>query len=94
MWRYLGSIEREEASKASTFEPFREISSYSYFDFYANYVVSEGISVSFGIDNLTDKDAPVVGGEAASTSYNTGNTFPAYYDMLGRTYKASVSLRF
>lgn len=94
LWRYLGSIEREESSKASTFEPFREIGSYSYFDFYANYAVSEGISVSFGIDNLTDKDAPVVGGEAASTSYNTGNTFPAYYDMLGRTYKASVSLKF
>ncbi|WP_290617907.1 MULTISPECIES: TonB-dependent receptor domain-containing protein [unclassified Arsukibacterium] len=94
LWRYLGSIEREPAQQAATFEPFREISSYSYFDLYANYFITDGISVSFGVDNLLDKSAPVVGGEAASTAYNTGNTFPAYYDMLGRTYKASLSVKF
>ena len=94
LWRYLGSIERETAQQAATFEPFRQIGSYSYFDLFANYHITDGISVSLGVDNLLDRDAPVVGGEAASTSVNSGNTFPGYYDMLGRTYRASVSLKF
>lgn len=94
LWRYLGSIEREEAQQAATFEAFRSIGSFSYFDLYANYQLSDVISFSFGVDNLMNKQAPVVGGEAASTAYNSGNTFPAYYDMLGRTYKASVSVKF
>ena len=94
LWRYLGSIERETAQQAATFEPFRQIGSYSYFDLFANYHITDGISVSLGVDNLLDRDAPVVGGEAGSTSVNSGNTFPGYYDMLGRTYRASVSLKF
>ena len=94
LWRYLGSIERETAFQEKTFEPFRQIGSYSYFDLFANYHITDGISVSLGVDNLLDRDAPVVGGEAGSTSVNSGNTFPGYYDMLGRTYRASVSLKF
>ena len=93
-WRYLGSIERETKFQATTYEAFRSIPSYSYFDLFANYHVTDNVSVSFGVDNLLDKDAPVVGGEAASTSVNSGNTFPGYYDMLGRTYRASISLKF
>lgn len=94
LWRYLGSIERETAQQAATFAPFREIGSYSYFDLFTNYHVTDNLTVSLGVDNLLDRDAPVVGGEAASTSVNSGNTFPGYYDMLGRTYRASVSLKF
>lgn len=94
LWRYLGSIERETAQQAATFAPFREIGSYSYFDLFANYHITDSVSVSFGVDNLLDKQPPVVGGEAGSTAVNSGNTFPGYYDVLGRTYKASVSLKF
>ncbi|MGI5309430.1 TonB-dependent receptor domain-containing protein [Rheinheimera sp. WS51] len=94
LWRYLGSIERETDQQEDTFEPFRSISSYSYFDLYTNYQLTEIVNISFGVDNLLDKQAPVVGNDSASTAYNSGNTFPAYYDMLGRTYKASVSIKF
>lgn len=94
LWRYLGSIDIETSLANDTYAPFRQIASFSYFDMYANYHITDAISVSLGVDNLLDKKAPVLGGEAASTAYNSGNTFPAYYDMLGRTYKASVSLKF
>ncbi|WP_423185741.1 TonB-dependent receptor domain-containing protein [Alishewanella sp. d11] len=94
LWRYLGSIERETAQQAGTFAPFRQIGSYSYFDLSTSYVASDNITIRFGVDNLFDKAAPVVGGEAGGTSVNSGNTFPGYYDMLGRTYRLGMSLKF
>lgn len=94
LWRYLGSIERELGQQAGTFAPFRQIGSYSYFDLSTSYVASENLTVRFGVDNLFDRAAPVVGGEASSTSWNSGNTFPSYYDMLGRTYRLGLSLKF
>ncbi|WP_445428698.1 TonB-dependent receptor domain-containing protein [Alishewanella sp. HL-SH05] len=94
LWRYLGSIERETAQQAATFEAFRQIGSFSYFDLATSYVASENLTIRFGVDNLFDRDAPVVGGEAGSTSVNNGNTFPGYYDMLGRTYRFGISLKY
>jgi outer membrane receptor protein involved in Fe transport len=94
LWRYFSKIEREAAAYESTFAAFREIPSYSYFDLFASYRVSEIVSVSFGIDNLLNKEAPVVGGQAGSTSFNGGNTFPSTYDVLGRSYRATLSFKF
>ena len=94
LWRYLSDIEREEALQASTFEPFRRIGSYSYIDMFANYQVNDYTSIAFGVDNLFDKQPPVVGNNAASTARNSGNTLPGHYDVLGRTYRFTVSLTF
>ncbi|MGO4894498.1 TonB-dependent receptor domain-containing protein [Flavobacterium sp. W21_SRS_FM6] len=94
LWRYFSKIEREASAYAGTFEAFREIPSYSYFDLFANYRVSEMLGVSFGIDNVFDKNPPVVGGQAGSTSYNGGNTFPSTYDVLGRSYRATLNFKF
>jgi outer membrane receptor protein involved in Fe transport len=94
LWRYFSGIEREASVINTTFEPFREISSYSYFDLVANYAVNDNVVVTLGIDNLFDKEPPVVGGQAGSTSFNGGNTFPSTYDVLGRAYRATVSLKF
>jgi len=94
LWRYISSIEREEGQQENTFEQFREISSYNYFNLFAGYTLNEYTKLSFGVDNLLDKDAPVVGGEAASTAYNSGNTLPAHYDVLGRTYRLTANFRF
>ncbi|WP_394222020.1 TonB-dependent receptor domain-containing protein [Alteromonas gracilis] len=94
MWRYLSDIEREESLVATTFEPFRQIGSYSYFDLFANYQVTDYARLAFGVDNLFDKAPPVVGGQAAATDYNAGNTLPAHYDVLGRTYRFTLTMAF
>jgi hypothetical protein len=44
--------------------------------------------------NVTDKDPPVVGNEAASTDFNSGNTFPASYEVLGRQYTLQLNMQF
>ena len=83
----------EPVEAAGVYEPFRHIGSYSYFDLYASYQATDAISVSLGVDNIFEKDPPVVGGEAGDTSSNSGNTFPSNYDNLGRIFKASLKVR-
>lgn len=94
MWRYMSDLDREPGQAAGTFAPFRHIGSFSYFDMFASYQVNEQMKLSLGVDNLLDRQAPIVGGEAASTSWNSGNTFPAHYDMLGRTYRMTFNVKF
>jgi iron complex outermembrane receptor protein len=43
---------------------------------------------------MTDEDPPVVGNEAGSTTFNSGNTFPANYDTLGRIYTVGLNVKF
>ncbi|OJF67428.1 hypothetical protein BK026_00645 [Alteromonas sp. V450] len=94
LWRYLSDIEREPGVIDSTFAPFQSIGSFSYFDLFANYQVTDYATLAFGIDNMFDKAPPVVGGQAAATSYNAGNTLPAHYDTLGRTYRFTLTMSF
>jgi outer membrane receptor protein involved in Fe transport len=46
------------------------------------------------VSNLFDKEPPLVGAAAGTTTANSGNTFPSTYDALGRSFNAAVSLRF
>ncbi|WP_239059984.1 TonB-dependent receptor domain-containing protein [Alteromonas genovensis] len=94
LWRYLSDIEREPGVIDSTFEPFKRIGSYNYFDLFTSYQVNDYTSLNFGIDNLFDKAPPIVGNQAAGTARNSGNTLPGHYDVLGRTYRFTVSLSF
>jgi iron complex outermembrane recepter protein len=63
------------------------ISGYNYFDLAGTWSVSEGFTLGAGINNLFDKDPPllasggIVGGP---TGPFNGNTFPGVYDPLGR----------
>ncbi|WP_441002957.1 TonB-dependent receptor domain-containing protein [Pseudocolwellia agarivorans] len=94
LWRYTSALDMEADQAATTFEAFTSIPSYSYIDLYGSYTINDNINVTFGIDNVLDKDAPIVGNEAGSTTFNSGNTFPASYSTLGRIYKAGVTLSF
>ncbi len=93
-WRHMSSIDIQTDQIANTFEQFRKIESYDYVDLFASYHFGDHTKFTFGIDNIFEKDAPVVGGEVGSTSYNSGNTFPSTYDNLGRMYKVGVKLTF
>ncbi|WP_105190610.1 TonB-dependent receptor domain-containing protein [Pseudoalteromonas sp. T1lg48] len=93
-WRYTDGIDVEPVVIDDYFEEFRSIGSYSYFDLYANYHITDNITASLGIDNLFEKDPPVVGNEAGDTSSNSGNTFPSNYDVLGRKFKLGVRFQF
>ncbi len=47
-----------------------------------------------GVNNLLDKEPPIVGGEVANAPFGNGNTFPQVYDALGRFLFAGVTVDF
>jgi len=94
LWRYTSGLDMEAEQAVGTYEAFTSIASYSYFDLYGSYTINDNINVTFGVDNVLDKDAPIVGNQAGSTTFNSGNTFPSSYSVLGRIYKAGVTVKF
>jgi outer membrane receptor protein involved in Fe transport len=67
------------------------ISSRSYIDLSAALQLTKVVSLRAGINNLFDKDPPVIG---VDDSPANGNTFPQIYDSLGRYIFATVTARF
>lgn len=83
-WRMLGSV-RDDSPSAFTVE---RIGSQHYIDLAAAYDVGENLSLVFGVENLFDEDPPIVG-----TNQADANTFPASYDVIGRRFGVSVTVR-
>jgi outer membrane receptor protein involved in Fe transport len=73
---------------------FGKIKAYDYFDLSTRINVTENVTITATVQNLLDKDPPLTGNNAGSTSYNSGNTFPSTYDALGRRYAVTAKLRF
>lgn len=94
LWRFIDSVEVEPVERDLRFEQFTRIGSYSYWDLFAAYQVSENISVTLAVDNLLDKNPPVLGNDIGDTSSNSGNTFPSNFDPLGRIFKAGIRFSF
>ena len=74
--RYLGETDDQNASYP------RDFDAYTYFDFTANYFATDNLTVSFGMSNVFDKEPEYTSN--AGTAPGNGNTFPAYFDALGR----------
>jgi outer membrane receptor protein involved in Fe transport len=90
----MGPVDVEPPESANTFPNFRHIGGRTYIDLYASYTFADKYTLSFGAMNVTDKDPPVVGNEAAATDFNSGNTFPASYEVLGRQYTLQLNMLF
>lgn len=99
-WRMEGAVEdgrlfntfagntRTPIDPATLPKPF--IDSYSLFDLALSYDVSETLVLNLGVNNLFDKQPPILGAAAAEQA----NTFPSFYDVLGRDFFVGVNFRF
>lgn len=105
LWRYMSGIDAEPAWLTPTDDPdfpfgdgattaFPTIDSYNYIDLTGRFHVVENIDLLLTVNNLFNAQPPLVGGEAGSTAYNSGNTFPSTYDPLGRRYTMQVIFKF
>ena len=73
---------------------FNRIPAYDYFDLTTRFSITDHFDLTLSAFNIFDKQPPIVGSGAGTTSANSGNTFPSTYDALGRRYSASVRLKF
>jgi iron complex outermembrane recepter protein len=73
---------------------FRRIGSRHYFDFTTRFNVNENFDLTLTVMNILDSDPPDVGATIGSTTFNSGNTYPATYDALGRRFGAAARIKF
>ena len=99
-WRYYGSVNYEGTSSnpylaGPTFAADETIDAQNYFDISASWRVRDNYTLRFGINNVFDKEPPLIGGTTAGTTalYN-GNTYPGVYDALGRYLFMSITADF
>ena len=99
-WRYLGHVnldnnDKDETLQFSAFNGYNafnaRIRSQSYFDLSANWDVTDKIRVRGGINNMLDKDPPIVTSEL--TSGGAANTYE-YYDLYGRQLFLGMNVTF
>jgi iron complex outermembrane receptor protein len=103
-WRYIGGT-GVDINAGSVFSSAtagqRDIADanvpgYSYIDLAGAIPLTERIVFRFGVNNLFDKDPPIVDNFNLSVNaqYGNGNTFPALYDTLGRTLFVGLNGKF
>lgn len=96
-WQYIDGVTQDaivlDGADPSQFA-VTKIPSYNYFDLFASYGLNDVWTVRAGVENLFDKSPPITGNDWGGTLQNSGNTFPATYDPIGRYFFAGVNARF
>ena len=94
LWRRLSGMDAQTGEAANLFPAFRSIEAYDYFDLAGSYRLSDNVRFNATVTNIFDEDPPVIGNSTGTTSFNSGNTFPSLYDVLGRVYTVGVTVNF
>ena len=98
-WRHFGSVKDDATSPASLLNGtppngITRIASFEYFDLTASYMVFPGVTVRMGVNNVLDKDPPILPTTGLSSAFFNGNTYPQIYDYLGRYLFANLTADF
>ena len=91
-WQLIGSVDNGATIDGDFTPPGNfvdEIGSFHYFDLSLTKDFGEHFSLTFGANNVFDKNPPVIG-----DNDEQANTFPASYDVFGRTFFSSARVRF
>ena len=97
-WRYFGSTDLSSNDsnpflQGDYVEINKKIKAYNYIDLAANWKVREQLTLRAGMNNLFDKDPPVIAAGLLS-SFGNGNTYPGVYDPMGRTMFVGLTMDF
>lgn len=81
LWRYVGEVNDDDVDTVYTVD---KIDGTNYFDLSGTYYINDNYRVTAGIDNLLNEKPPVIG-----DNDEQANTYPATYDVFGRTFFVS-----
>ncbi len=84
-WRHISAVDDD----APAVRVLERIPAYDYFDLAFAFDVNDNLTLNLGVNNLFDKQPPIMGGNAQQS-----NTWPGTYDVLGRDFFISANLRF
>ena len=108
LWRHISGVKYEEILARRPFDGtvtgtgpevgnsynFGKIKAYDWFDLTTRFDVTDNFGLTLTVQNIFDKRPPVVGATVGSTSFNSGNTYPSTYDVLGRRFGIQGKLKF
>jgi iron complex outermembrane recepter protein len=102
-WRYIGPTQNDglsynpNLSLDGYYTAADHIAAYNYLDLSADMPVIKGVTATLGVNNIADKNPPLVPSGAFSACPTTGcnnNTWPGMYDTLGRYIFLHVHAKF
>lgn len=94
-WRHFGAVDYIGTNNQPlTADPLVAakggLPAYNYLDLSGSLALADNIDLTLGVNNIADKEPPLVGGNSAPTNANA----PGGYDQLGRYIFTSISLNF
>jgi iron complex outermembrane recepter protein len=102
-WRYIGPTENDglsynpNLSGDGYYTAADHIAAYNYLDISADVPVTKAVTATIGVNNIADKDPPLVPSGTFSACPTVGcndNTWPGMYDTMGRYIFAHVEAKF
>ncbi len=92
---FVGNIDPgAPASIAGKAVNFGKIPSFNYFDMSLRWSMNDHITLTGTIQNLLNKQPPIIGSSIGATAFDSGNTYPSTYDALGRRFAVSAKVKF
>jgi len=96
-WRHLSKVSLQTTSSnpllSGTVRAVEaELAAQNYIDVAASWNPMKALTLTFGMNNLLDKDPPIT--SQLSTGTGNGNTYPGTYDALGRKVFLTASYKF
>ena len=91
LWRYMGEVTDDDKTFLYGIEEF---SAMNYLDATVSWEFNESVRVNFGVDNLTDEEPEVGASTQQGGNVEQSNTYPTVYDVLGRSYWATIGVKF
>ena len=80
-WRYIGP---SNVDTGNTTNADSRIQAYNYFDLAGQFRFKDRYTLRAGVNNIFDRDPPIIGSGELPVGVGSGNTFPQIYDPLGR----------
>lgn len=105
-WRYTGGTKVSKLSSSTilkaqpsdtntdTYPLVARLPAFSYVDLATNAKLTQNLSVRFNVQNLFDKDPPLIGDGPFGGLGQFMNTYPSWYTVRGRTVIAGLTARF
>jgi iron complex outermembrane receptor protein len=90
-WRYFSGVDNDGSSARPA---DLRIPAQSYFDLTLTARIGDHYNFRLGVNNILDRDPPLVGSNACPAGICNGNTYSQVYDALGRYIFAGVTLDF
>jgi outer membrane receptor protein involved in Fe transport len=99
-WRHINAVDNDGTSSNPLLNnpglaPIdAHWSARDYIDLAGSYQITKVFSVSGGINNLFDKDPPLAAAADLVGVFGSGNTYPNFYDSMGRYVFVNLQAKF